>query len=86
MDRKTEIIITCNTRQPVAAVNAMNNELKKLKATYQQLYNAGKAGSTQAKKIKKDIDDLDAAIRQSETDMSKVDKVVTKKSSDKELH
>ena len=81
MDRKTEIIITCNTRQPVAAVNAMNNELKKLKATCQQLYNAGKAGSTQAKKIKKDIDDLDAAIRQSETDMSKVDKVVKNLSS-----
>lgn len=81
MDRKTEVVITVNSRQPVAAVRAMKTELDKLNKSYQQLYNSGKAGSAKAKQMKKDIDALTAAVKGCETDMEKVDKVVKNLSS-----
>ena len=76
MDRKTEVVITVNSRQPVAAVRAMKTELDKLNKSYQQLYNSGKAGTAKAKQMKRDIDELTSSIKDCETDMEKVNKVV----------
>jgi len=76
MDRKTEVVITCNTRQPAAALRAMKKDLDALTKSYQQLYNSGKAGTAKAKQMKKDIDELTSSIKDCETDMEKVNKVV----------
>ena len=74
--KKSEVVITVNSQQPKAAVRAMKVELDKLTRSYQQLSDAGKAGSQRAKTMLKDIKDLKAAIKNSEADMQKVDKVV----------
>lgn len=76
MDRKTEVVITCNTRQPAAALRAMKKDLDALTKSYQQLYNSGKAGTAKAKQMKRDIDELTSSIKDCETDMEKVNKVV----------
>lgn len=76
MDRKTEVVITCNTRQPAAALRAMKKDLDALTKSYQQLYNSGEAGTAKAKQMKRDIDELTSSIKDCETDMEKVNKVV----------
>ena len=74
-NKKAEIVITCNSAQPKAAVRAMKVELDKLTKSYEQLNNAGKAGTAKAKNMLQDIKDLRAAIKNTEADMTKVSKV-----------
>ena len=74
-NEKAEIVITCNSAQPKAAVRAMKVELDKLTKSYEQLNNAGKAGTAKAKNMLQDIKDLRAAIKNTEADMTKVSKV-----------
>lgn len=73
--QKQEVIITCNTKQPVAAVRAMEAELKKLKSTYQQLSDSGKAGTDRAKKMAHDIKELSAAVKEGKDNMDRIVKV-----------
>lgn len=74
-NKKAEIVITCNSAQPKAAVRAMKVELDKLTKSYEQLNNAGKAGTAKAKNMLQDIKDLRSAIKNTEADMTKVSKV-----------
>ena len=74
--RKTEIIITCNTQQPQAAVRAMKTELERLNNVYQQLLSAGKGDSAKAKGTLKDIRDLKAAVKEAEQNLNKVTTVM----------
>ncbi len=74
--RRTEVVITCNSQQPRAAVKAMKTELDKLTKTYNQLVAAGKAGSDKAKQMKQDIKDLSASVKEGEANMNRVNKVV----------
>lgn len=53
----------------------MKVELDKLTKSYEQLNNAGKAGTAKAKNMLQDIKDLRAAIKNTEADMTKVSKV-----------
>ena len=53
--KKSEVVITVNSQQPKAAVRAMKVELDKLTRSYEQLNNAGKAGTQRAKNMLKDI-------------------------------
>lgn len=73
--QKQEVIITCNTQQPVAAVRAMEAELKKLKVTYQQLSDSGKAGTERAKKMAHDIKELSIAVKEGKDNMDRIVKV-----------
>lgn len=73
--QKQEVVITCNTKQPVAAVRAMESELKKLKATYQQLSDSGKAGTERAKKMAHDIKELSIAVKEGKDNMDRIVKV-----------
>ncbi len=72
MDKKTEVVITCNSKQPVAAVRAMETELKKLQGTYQQLVQAGKAGTERAKTMAHEIKELSIAIKEGKANMDKI--------------
>ena len=58
----TDIVITCNTQQPVAAVKAMQNELNRLKNIYKQLVQAGKENTEKGQEIEKEIRDLKNAL------------------------
>ena len=73
--RKQEVVITVNSKQPVAAVRAMEAELKKLKATYQQLYEAGKANTERAKTMAKEIKELSLAVKEGRANMDRIVKV-----------
>ena len=73
--QKQEVVITCNTKQPVAAVRAMEAELKKLKATYQQLSDSGKAGTDRAKKMAHDIRELSVVVKEGKDNMDRIVKV-----------
>lgn len=72
MDKKTEVVITVNSKQPVAAVRAMETELKKLQNTYQQLVQAGKAGTERAKTMAHDIKELSIAIKEGKANMEQI--------------
>ena len=74
--KKSEVVITVNTQQPVAAVRAMQKELDKLEDVYTSLINAGKGGSEKAKKIKQEMDELSGAIKVSRSNMEKAQQVV----------
>ena len=74
-NKKSEIVITCNSAQPKAAVRAMKVELDKLTKSYEQLNAAGKAGTERAKNMLQDIKDLKAAIKGGQADLEKVSKV-----------
>lgn len=73
--QKQEVIITCNTKQPVAAVRAMETELKRLQGTYKQLSDAGKAGTERAKKMAHDIKELSIAVKEGKDNMDRIVKV-----------
>lgn len=73
--QKQEVVITCNTKQPVVAVRAMEAELKKLKATYQQLADSGNAGTERAKKMAHDIKELSIAVKEGKDNMDRIVKV-----------
>ena len=70
--RKQEIVITVNSKQPVAAVRAMETELKKLQNTYQQLVQAGKAGTERAKTMAHEIKELSIAIKEGKANMEQI--------------
>lgn len=72
----TDIVITCNTQQPVAAVKAMQNELNRLKNIYKQLVQAGKENTEKGQEIQKEIRDLKIALKEGEQQLDKVNKVV----------
>lgn len=72
MDKKTEVVITVNSKQPVAAVRAMETELKKLQNTYQQLVQAGKAGTERAKTMAHEIKELSIAIKEGKANMEQI--------------
>ena len=71
-DKKTEVVITVNSQQPVAAVRAMETELKKLQNTYQQLVAAGKAGSEKAKTMAHEIKELSIAVKEGKANMERI--------------
>ncbi len=73
--QKQEVIITCNTKQPVAAVRAMETELKRLQGTYKQLVDSGKAGTERAKKMAHDIKELSVAVKEGKDNMDRIVKV-----------
>lgn len=70
--RKTEVVITCNTQQPKSAVRAMENELKRLTNTYNQLVSAGKAGTERAKKMASEIKELSIAVKEGKANLDKI--------------
>lgn len=70
--RKQEIVITVNSKQPVASVRAMETELKKLQNTYQQLVQAGKAGTERAKTMAHEIKELSIAIKEGKANMEQI--------------
>ena len=72
----TEIVITCNTQQPIAAVKAMQNELNRLKNIYKQLVQAGKENTAKGQEMQKEIRDLKIALKEGEQQLGKVNKVV----------
>ena len=72
----TEIVITCNTQQPVAAVKAMQNERNRLKNIYKQLVQAGKENTAKGQEVQKEIRDLKIALKEGEQQLDKVNKVV----------
>ena len=72
----TEIVITCNTQQPVAAVKAMQNELNRLKNIYKQLVQVGKENTAKGQEMQKEIRDLKIALKEGEQQLGKVNKVV----------
>lgn len=73
--QKQEVIITCNTKQPVAAVRAMETELKRLQSTYKELVDSGKAGTERAKKMAHDIKELSVAVKEGKDNMDRIVKV-----------
>lgn len=74
-DKKYEVVITCNSQQPVAAVNAIKKELDRLKNTYKQLEAAGKANTKKGKETFAQIQELTGIYKANRSELGKIDKV-----------
>ncbi len=74
--RKTEVIVTCNSKQAQQMLQAMRNELARLTTEYEKLVNAGQGETAEARKLKKEISELSPAIKQTEINMNKVGRVM----------
>lgn len=74
-DKKYEVVITCNSQQPVAAVEAIKKELDRLKNTYKQLEAAGKANTAKGKETFAQIQELTGIYKANRSELGKIDKV-----------
>lgn len=76
MARKAEVVITCNTQQSQMLIKALEQQLNKVTASYNALVKAGQGGSQQAKLLKKEMTDLNTALKYNRDATGKVDAVM----------
>ena len=75
-NKKSEYYVTVNAQQAVAMTKALGTELKNLKNSYKQLVAAQKEGTEKARKMARDIRDLESVIKQNKVQYELIDKVM----------
>lgn len=75
-NKKSEYYVTVNAQQAVAMTKALETELKNLQNSYKQLVAAQKEGTEKARKMARDIRDLESVIKQNKVQYELIDKVM----------
>ena len=75
-NRNSEVKITVDSTQPVAALRAMKNEIKRLEEQYKKLDLSTKAGQKRAAEMRREMNTLESACKNTEAQLIGVGKVI----------
>ena len=75
-NRNSEVKITVDSTQPVAALRAMKNEIKRLEEQYKKLDLSTKAGQKRAAEMRREMNTLESACKNTEAQLNGVGKVI----------
>ncbi len=76
MQKQSQIIVTCNTKQAEFLLEALKKRLAECRAEYEKYVAAGKQGEPAAVALKKEIEGINSALRYNQENLNRVKAVM----------